>query len=264
MESVTNLVVKKVISAIRLLNSPIGITTYRENRERWAFILKQNGKTTYTVGKTTIQSDGLHPVLLPKGCSYSWKCTEPGACLIIEFEADCADAAITSFEISDNAPIINAFSKIEKSMNRQNPYRQLECYIQLYGILLLVAECRFKEPVHPQKSQLVYPAMRYITERYFDSSITNSSLSALCGISTVYFRKTFEVVYGVSPIQYLHNFRIQKAKAILRSDYGSIEQVALSVGYNSIYHFSKMFKQYTGRSPREYSQEKTFHKGSAR
>lgn len=260
MEFVTDLVVQKVVSANRLLNSPIGITTYRSNRERWAFVLKQNGKTTYTAGKTTIQSDSLHPVILPKGCSYSWKCTEPGACIIIEFEADYGDAAITSFEISDNTPIVNAFSKIEKSMNRQHPCHQLECYIQLYGIFLLLVECKYKELVHPQKNQLVYPAMRYITERYFDSGITNSSLAALCGISTVYFRKTFEVVYGISPIQYLHNFRIQKAKAILLSDYGSIQQVAISVGYNSIYHFSKMFKQYTGKSPREYAQQKVFQK----
>lgn len=72
-------------------------------------------------------------------------------------------------------------------------------------------------------------------------------------MSTVYFRKCFESAYGVSPIRYLHNFRISKAKAILRSDFDSVEQVATSVGYNSIYHFSKMFRQYTGQSPSEYA-----------
>ncbi|MBQ2704787.1 MAG: helix-turn-helix transcriptional regulator, partial [Clostridia bacterium] len=40
---------------------------------------------------------------------------------------------------------------------------------------------------------------------------------------------------------------------ILHSDYESVEQVAFSVGYNSIYHFSKMFKLYTGKSPSEYA-----------
>ena len=92
----------------------------------------------------------------------------------------------------------------------------------------------------------------YISENYFDGNITNTSLAELCGISTVYFRKTFKSVYGISPIKYLHDFRIKKAKAILLSDYESIEQVALSVGYNSIYHFSKMFKTYTGTNPSEY------------
>ena len=74
-------------------------------------------------------------------------------------------------------------------------------------------------------------------------------------MSTVYFRRTFVSVYGISPIKYLHNFRMEKAKAILRSDFETIEQVALSVGYNSIYHFSKMFKVYSGISPLEYSKQ---------
>ena len=79
------------------------------------------------------------------------------------------------------------------------------------------------------------------------------SLAALCGISTVYFRKTFETVFGVSPIRYLHDLRIGKAKAILSGDYDSIRQVAESTGYSSVYHFSKMFKLYTGQSPSTYA-----------
>jgi phosphoglycerol transferase MdoB-like AlkP superfamily enzyme len=47
--------------------------------------------------------------------------------------------------------------------------------------------------------------------------------------------------------------RLNKAKAILLSDYETIEQVSISVGYNSIYHFSKMFKKYVGINPSEYA-----------
>lgn len=110
-----------------------------------------------------------------------------------------------------------------------------------------------QEQQHPKKFSILQSATKYITENYSDNNITNESLAKLCAMSTVYFRKTFVSVYGISPIKYLHNFRIEKAKAILRSDYDTIEQVALSVGYNSIYHFSKMFKVYTGINPSEYA-----------
>jgi AraC-like DNA-binding protein len=43
---------------------------------------------------------------------------------------------------------------------------------------------------------------------------------------------------------------------MLKNDYNSVSQIAENVGYNSIYHFSKMFKAYTGISPKEYA--KTF------
>ena len=253
--SVADITVTKVFSANRLINSPVGITTHRQNRNGWAIALKTKGKTIYTVGDKQAISDCLHPVILPKGCSYSWKCVEPGECIIIEFDADGEDSVITSFEITDNSAIINAFSKIENSFHKQSPYGALERYTQLYGILLFLAKSAIKESVHPEKSEILRPAMEYISENYFDSSITNDSLSALCNISTVYFRKIFASVYGISPVKYLHNFRIQKAKAILRSDYESVEQVAHSVGYNSIYHFSKMFKEYIGKSPTEYTRQ---------
>ena len=110
-----------------------------------------------------------------------------------------------------------------------------------------------KEYVSKGKQQLVQPAVDYISEHYFDPDINNDRLARLCGISTVYFRKCFEALMGVPPIRYLHDFRIQRAKDILSSDYGSISQVAGSVGYRSVYHFSKMFKTYTGLNPTEYA-----------
>ena len=252
-DSVSNLTITKILSAHRLKNSPIGVTTYRNDRSGWAVALKLQGKTVYTAEGKDILSDSTHPVILPKGCDYSWICKEAGECLIIEFDADIKDSTIFSFEIVDNSTIINAFLKIEKSINKQKPYSQLECFNQLYTILLFLAKSAAKDPSHPKKEKILNPATKYITENYFDGNITNAFLAELCGISTVYFRKIFESTYGVSPIKYLHNLRIEKAKAILHSDFESIEQVATSVGYNSIYHFSKMFKQYTGTTPTEYA-----------
>ena len=251
-DSVNNITITKVFSANRLINSPVGITTHRHKRNGWAIALKLKGKTIYTAGGKTFLSDSLHPVILPKGSNYSWICNEPGECLMFEFDADAEVNTIIPFEISDNSAIVNAFLKIEKSLNKKKPHYRLECYNQLYGILLFLAKSVIKEPAHPKKTKILHPAIKYMSENYFDGNITNTSLAELCGISTVYFRKIFESVYGISPIKYLHNFRIEKAKAILRSDYESIEQVALSVGYNSIYHFSKMFKAYTGTNPSQY------------
>lgn len=251
--SVSNLTITNIVSANRLFNSPVGITTHRFNRDRWAVALKLRGKTIYTVNSEHVLCDSLHPVILPKGCNYSWKCIEPGECIIIEFESNATETSFSSFEISDNSLIINAFSKIEKSLNNQKIYHKLECYSHLYEILLFIIKSTKKEYIHPKKRNILQPAVKYISENYYDSTITNDLLAELCGMSTVYFRKTFASTYGISPMKYLHNFRIQKAEAILLSDYESIEQVAFSIGYNSIYHFSKMFKNYTGKCPTEYA-----------
>jgi len=39
---------------------------------------------------------------------------------------------------------------------------------------------------------------------------------------------------------------------MLKSDYGSISDIAVSLGYSNIYEFSRTFKKHTGLSPTEY------------
>lgn len=244
--------ITNVFSVNRILTSPVGITTKRFNRKQWALVIKSKGKTYYTINGKEILSDYYHPALLPKGCTYSWKCVDAGECIIIEFDATETFDEIFSFEVSDSNYILDTFSKIEKIMNSKSPNAKLETTYLLYGILIFMLKSSKKDYVPRQKQQLIEPAINYIAENYPNCNLNNDFLAKVCGMSTVYFRKTFEKSYGTSPIKYLHDFRMRKAKSILHSDFESIGQVAESVGYSNIYHFSKMFKKYTGLSPSEY------------
>ena len=57
---------------------------------------------------------------------------------------------------------------------------------------------------------------------------------------------------GVSPITYVHQLRIEKAKAMLKSDYGTVSNIAESLGYHSVYDFSRDFKKHTGVAPSRF------------
>jgi len=87
----------KVVSANRLYNYISESTVRCKGRKRWAVALKSGGATYYTVDGVQILSDRFHPVILPKGSVYSWRCVEAGECLLIEFEADREDRHIHSF-----------------------------------------------------------------------------------------------------------------------------------------------------------------------
>ena len=93
--------------------------------------------------------------------------------------------------------------------------------------------------------------MEYISQNY-NKKIINDELAALTGLSTVYFRKLFTDIIGVSPIAYVHKLRVEKAKEMLKSDYGTLSDMAQSLGYPSLYDFSRDFKKHTGVSPSRY------------
>lgn len=77
------------------------------------------------------------------------------------------------------------------------------------------------------KRTYLAPAIDYIAKN-FTRRIRNDDMAKAAGISTVYFRKLFTAAYGISPAAYLQNLRINKAKDMLKSDYGSITDIALS------------------------------------
>ncbi len=251
--ALSDIVITEVADTVRLLDSPVGVSITMPERKRWGVVLKTGGRTVYTAGGRQIISDSKHPVILPRGCNYAWTCLEPGQCLVIEFDALHTDTELYSFHISDNSPVTRAFEKISRSLVNKAPAGTLGCKQELYRLLQFLVNSAHKEYAPSGRQRLVQPAVDYMNARYFEGGITNDRLAALCGISTVHFRKTFQSVYSVSPIKYLNDLRLGKARSLLASDYASIGQIAESVGFAGIYHFSKMFKLYTGLSPSEYA-----------
>ena len=102
------------------------------------------------------------------------------------------------------------------------------------------------------KSYAVKRIINYMSEN-FEKKISLDQIAHNMYLSPVYVSKIFKEETGESPINYLIKIRLEKAKAILeRGDGGSIKNIANEVGYDDVYHFSKLFKKYYGVSPLNY------------
>lgn len=99
-------------------------------------------------------------------------------------------------------------------------------------------------------------AVVYIKKNYA-RNVTVSELAALTGYSVSHFRRLFVKKYGVSPREFLYNYKVQKAKELLVEEpEKSVEEIAELLGMYNAAHFCKMFKKKTGWSPREYKEKK--------
>ena len=85
---------------------------------------------------------------------------------------------------------------------------------------------------------------------------TISSLAEQAGMSRSVFAAKFKEKVGTSPMSYLTRCRINTAQQLLRNSSLSIEQVAVSVGYDSEAAFNKAFKRQLGVPPGRYRQNK--------
>jgi len=86
----------------------------------------------------------------------------------------------------------------------------------------------------------------------FDRKITLKMLSQKFYLNPNYLSQLFKKETGMNFIDYLTEFRIEKAKIALSDSTLRIADLSRNVGYESQKHFSAIFKKNTGLTPTEY------------
>ena len=99
--------------------------------------------------------------------------------------------------------------------------------------------------------ELVNSAVDYIHNNY-QKDISLSDISRYVFLSPSYFTRAFKQETGVSPINYLLNIRIQKAKELLKNTDIKILDIALIIGFSSQQRFNEIFKKYENITPLQY------------
>ncbi len=246
----SDLIINKVYSATTIFTEQ-GTKAHRSNRPYFAVLLKYEGETVYTCNGKEYVSNEKHPVILPKGSSYDWVCTKSGHYTIIEFDCNLEYDGIFSFTLKDSDKFLRLLKETEFICTAKAPLYKMQSLKNIYTLILSLMRDVQDKYIPGEKQKKIIPALNFIASNT-GSRISNEHLAKLCGMSVVYFRKIFTEVMGVSPITYARNLRIKKAREMLRSDYGSITDIALSLGYNNIYDFSRDFKKHTGVPPTKY------------
>ncbi len=86
----------------------------------------------------------------------------------------------------------------------------------------------------------------------FARAWTLEALAAGAGLSRTALAERFRQAMGDTPMNYLRMVRMQRALRLLSETPLNLEQVALEVGYQDAFSFSKVFKRVMGESPRDF------------
>ncbi|RYZ89205.1 MAG: AraC family transcriptional regulator [Proteobacteria bacterium] len=88
-----------------------------------------------------------------------------------------------------------------------------------------------------------------------ERSLTPDEIAHHMGVSRRQLTRLFSAYTGVPPALYIERARMDRSKGLLRAGQKSIKEVARTVGYSDVHHFTRAFTRVVGTSPARYRQE---------
>ena len=88
--------------------------------------------------------------------------------------------------------------------------------------------------------------------KHFNSEINMRKVSQNFELSQRSLNRRFKQATSLSPLQYLQEIRLEKAKELLKTSNLTIAEVAYNVGYPDSAYFSALFRRMVTLSPGEY------------
>lgn len=104
---------------------------------------------------------------------------------------------------------------------------------------------------HLQNQEYIEQAKAYIEANY-QHELNVAAIAEYVGIDRSYLSRLFKKIIGLSPLEYIRQFRLDRATLLMQNPDYNITFIARSVGYNDYITFSRLFKEFKGMSPTEY------------
>ncbi len=92
--------------------------------------------------------------------------------------------------------------------------------------------------------------LSYLMSTYLLKPLSMSELARLSGRSLSAFKRDFEEHFHTSPGQWIREKRIEHAHFLLRNTTKNVSEVSMEIGYESVSHFIKAYKQQYGFTPK--------------
>ena len=134
------------------------------------------------------------------------------------------------------------------------------CLYHIFGIILEHNLYQEKPTVFYKTDEIFEKFQRVLTyiESHYMQAISLENLAKTTGFTPKYFCKFFRFMTGISPIDYVNKYRVERACELLLNSDLHVSDVSLHCGFNDISYFIRTFKKHHhSMTPRQWQQKYT-------
>ena len=161
---------------------------------------------------------------------------------------DLIEKGVLQFAISSKQ--IRDFEDLYYTLTEADDENALQVYAKNISCQLISQLCT---STHVERISNLFKSkcITIISEHYADKNILNILLNEL-GYTQSHFCKKFKNAFQVSPIEYINRRKIISAASTLVLTNYSIEKCCQLIGFESLPHVIKLFKEHYGLTPTKY------------
>ena len=157
-------------------------------------------------------------------------------------------SAFTDFQYAKQAMEYGVRSYILKSMHYDN---LIETFSKIKSELDVSLHIPEEQPMPLSYNEKIIAAIKkYVRENY--ARVTLEDVANVLHMNTDYISKFFKKFTGTTFSDYLTRVRMEKAAELLQDIQYKTYEISSLVGYSNQFNFTRAFKSYFGKSPREY------------
>lgn len=161
-------------------------------------------------------------------------------------------------EDSEYPDIFGLFQSIFEAALKQQKDWYIDCKLLILQFFSFMATHHMLLPteevtsVDTNRKILRYKTIISYMEKHYQEPVSLQQLSDAVSCNSQYLCRSFREIAGMSPIQYLIAYRIEKACSLLAHTPRTITEIALDCGFDNISYFIRKFKAVKGCTPKEY------------
>ena len=115
------------------------------------------------------------------------------------------------------------------------------------------------DTTHPEPIDDRFVRARMWIEKHCLENFSIKEPAKCAGVSEGYFYRAFKKFFGMTPIRYQQQLRIEAAKTLLKATSLKCNEISFRVGFTDVYYFHRVFKKHTGITPKNYRKDSFSH-----